>query len=128
MIPQIDKSFLDQISELIAQNHDVDYRQRLIDNLNLTAIGHLLPAEAESLTRDTPQFDAIWNGRPRQPVREPRRPSRMNTVRRCVRFTRLRPGSGIYQTMSRNLDPGLAAYTLTEPVQQEGRDLFQWQS
>lgn len=117
VIPQVDKSFLDQLSELVAQKRDVEYRQRLVDTLNGVAIGELLPAENE-----VTYYETVVQSMKSPPPGGVASPATAQTVEAEYRkayeeiYRAVNQVEAIYQTMSRNLNPGLVVYSLTEPA------------
>lgn len=119
VIPQIDKSFLDQISELVAQKRDIDYRQRLIDTLNAAAIGQLLPAEAEVTYYETLLGSMREGGGGRGPSADAEAVIKTEYAAAAQEVYRaVDQVSDIYAIMSANLNPGLVVYTLNGRVEQ----------
>jgi hypothetical protein len=115
--PQVDKSFLDQLIDLVAQKRDVEYRQRQVDLLNRAAIGQLLPAETEVAYYES-LVQAMKSGGGGAPAAPDTEKTIKSEYARAAQETykAVDQVSEIYRIMSRNLNPGLVVYTLNGPV------------
>ena len=119
VISQVDKSFVDQLSDLISQKRDIEYRQRLVDNLNIAAINQLLPAETEAS-----YYEALVQSMKSSTATGPPSPELEKTIQSEYQkalgetYRAADQVSDIYALLSKNLNPGLIVYTLTDPVEQ----------
>ena len=125
VIQQVDKSFLDQLSDLISQKRDIEYRQKLVDNLNVAAINQLLPAETEvsyyeSLVQSMKSRSGVTAASPEivRTIQLQYQKAMDETFRAADQV------SDIYRVMSKNLNPGLTVYTLTDPVEETSLRAF----
>lgn len=121
VIPQIDKSFLDQITDLVTQKRDIDFRQRLIENINSAAISGLLPAENEVMYYET-LIRNMGSGRGEVQTDAAIAAEYARAAQEIYRA--VDQVSDLYATMSRNLNPGLVVYSLTEPVTESSARSF----
>jgi len=119
VISQVDKSFVDQLSDLISQKRDIEYRQRLVDSLNIAAINQLLPAETEAS-----YYQALVQSMKSSTAAGPPSPELEKTIQSEYQkalsetYKGADQVSDIYALLSKNLNPGLIVYTLTDPVEQ----------
>lgn len=117
LMPQMGENFLRQIVDLATNQKDIDYRQKLVEKINDVTVEELLPRSTEvryyeQLTEFAQPLAGGSSGSPADVeslVRD------YEALRLDVRKT-IGEVNAIYQSMSRNLNPGGTVYTVTAPA------------
>lgn len=114
VIPQIDESFLDRIVQMTGEGSDLEYRQKMVDDLRREAM-KVVPLEAEA--RYYRVLLESFRGSLRTPTAEEKQAIEGQIsaiVAEAVRTTD--QVNEIYKTISKDLNPSTILYSKTESV------------
>ncbi|MHB0971396.1 MAG: hypothetical protein ACYC7A_05885 [Thermoanaerobaculia bacterium] len=114
VIPQIDESFLDRIVQMTGEGSDLEYRQKMVDDLRREAM-KVVPLEAEA--RYYRVLLESFRGSLRTPTAEEKAAIEGQIkaiLDEAVRTTD--QVNEIYTTISKDLNPSTILYSVTEPV------------
>jgi hypothetical protein len=112
VMPQLGDSFLDRLIELTNQRNDIEYRQRLVDEIKVASLA-VLPYEREvayyeqllAQMRGIGSSNLDGNAGVRQ---------EMDSILEAVSHA-IRDANAIYDLMSLNLNPSTVLYSVTSP-------------